>query len=129
MDSELIGCIVGTMQIDRLQSSRVDMSIREARYLRYFSSTHGMSQVDLSKVVGVLDGRLVWGGSDFGAGVDAGSVGLMNAHVLTAEIGGVRAWIDLNERIRQVDEVLTYREEGFGSPGEGCMCCSSIRSK
>ena len=100
------------------------MSIREARYLQYHSDTLGLSVVDLSKVVGVSDGRLVWGGSDFGASVDAGSVGLMNAHVLTAEVGGVGTWLDLNERIRSVDEVLTYREEAFGSPNKRCICCS-----
>ena len=122
MDSELIGCIIGTMGISQLPLS-FSMWMQEARYLEYYSDTLGLSEVDLSKVIGVLDGRLVWGGSDFGAAVDARSVILINAHVLTAEVGGVGTWLDLNERIRLVDEVLTYREEAFGSPDDWCICC------
>ena len=129
MDRELIGYVVGTMQIDRLELSRVDMSLRDARYLQYFSYELGLSEVDLSKVIGVSGGRLVFGGSDFGTAVDAGRVRLVNGHTLTAEIGGVEAWIDLNERIRSVDEVLKYREEGYGSADEQCICCSWRYSK
>ncbi|KAA8910251.1 hypothetical protein FN846DRAFT_553197 [Sphaerosporella brunnea] len=115
--------------VDRLELSRIDMSLREQRYLQYFSDELGLSEVDLSKVIGVSGGRLVFGGSDFGTAVDAGSVRLVNGHTLTAKIGGAEAWIDLNERIRSVDEVLRYREGGYGGVDERCICCSWRFSK
>jgi len=112
------------MRIYRLELNRFEMSLRERRYLQYFSCRLGLSEIDLSKVIGVSGGSLVFGGKEFGAMVDAGSVLLVNDHMLTAKIGGVKTWLDLNGRIRTVDEVLRYSEEGYGSADEGCICCS-----
>lgn len=103
------------------------MSIRDARYLQYFSDCLGLSEVDLSEVIGVSDeGQLLFGGSGFKDAVDAGSVMLINGHTLSARIGGILRALDLNERIQTVDEVLKYSEEGYGEMQGRCFCCRSV---
>ncbi|KAF8157168.1 hypothetical protein B0H34DRAFT_808438 [Crassisporium funariophilum] len=113
--------------IERLELSRIDMSMRDKRYLQYFSDVKGLSEIDLSEVVGISDRKLVFGGRNFGSQVDKGSVMLINGHTLQAKVRGVETTLDLNKRIRSVDEVLKYSEAGYGVPGEICFCCSWTR--
>ncbi|KAJ6260615.1 hypothetical protein Dda_4841 [Drechslerella dactyloides] len=114
--------------IDRLELSRIDMALRDGRYLQYFSDEIGLTEVDLYPIVGVRDGNLVFGRSGLETGVDAGSVGLTNGHTLHAKIAGVTRYLDLNRNIRTEDEVLTYRADGYpGAADEFCICCRFAR--
>ncbi|KAF3923399.1 hypothetical protein ABW21_db0205889 [Orbilia brochopaga] len=113
--------------IDRLELSRVDMALRDGRYLQYFSDDVGLSEVDLFPVIGVYDGNLVFGRSGLETQVDTGSVRLINGHTLQTKIGGATRWLDLNRNIRIEDEVLTYRANGYpGAEDELCICCRGI---
>ncbi|KAK6359821.1 hypothetical protein TWF696_000956 [Orbilia brochopaga] len=114
--------------IDRLELSRIDMSLRDGRYLQYFSDDIGLTEVDLFPIIGVDDGNLVFGRSGLETEVDAGSVRLVNGHTLQAKIGGVTKYLDLNRNIRTEDEVLTYRADGYpGAADDLCICCRFSR--
>ena len=46
-----------TRQITSLYMSKVDMSLRDGRWLQYFSDRLGLSELDLSRYVGNEDGK------------------------------------------------------------------------
>jgi hypothetical protein len=46
-----------TRQITSLYMSRVDMSLRDGRWLQYFSDDLGLSELDLSRYIGNEDGE------------------------------------------------------------------------
>lgn len=46
-----------TRQIMSLYMSRVDMSLRDGRWLQYFSDDLGLSELDLSRYIGNEDGE------------------------------------------------------------------------
>ncbi|KAF8244606.1 hypothetical protein K440DRAFT_609181 [Wilcoxina mikolae CBS 423.85] len=106
---------VGSRQMTSLYMSRVDMSLRDGRWLRYFSDDLGLSELDLSKWIGNDDGKLVWDSSGFHS--SAVKVMLVNGHVLIAKMyrsdGStlVKSSLNLDLRIHCDDEVLVYDAE------------------
>jgi len=51
----------GSRQMTSLYMSRVDMSIRDGRWLQYYSDDLGLSELDLSMWIGSDDGEVLQG--------------------------------------------------------------------
>jgi len=92
--------------------SKIDMSLRDGRWLQYFSDDLGLSELDLSRYIGNDDGKLVWGSTDFH--LTTSRAQLINGHVLAARVYRtdghtlVDSWINLDTYIHCDDEVLVY---------------------
>ncbi|KAF8959867.1 hypothetical protein BDZ97DRAFT_1374259 [Flammula alnicola] len=106
-----------SLQMTSLYMSRVDISLRDGRWLQYFSDKPemGMSELDLSEYIGNNDGKLVWDSSGFHSSTIKAN--LCNGHVLVARLyradGStvVDSWINLDSHIHCDDEVLVYDAE------------------
>ena len=123
-----------TRQITSLYMSKIDMSLRDGRWLQYFSDDLGLSELDLSRYIGnddgewlhklfdalvplttfinMLLGQLVWGSTNFH--LTTARAQLINGHVLAARVYRadsltlVDSWINLDTYIHCDDEVSAY---------------------
>jgi hypothetical protein len=117
-------------RMESLALSRVDMSLRDGRYLQYYSDKLGLSEVDLSEHIGNINGtlppiqppslylpcagKLAWDAKYFHT--TAVKTMLVNGHVLIATMYSLdgqtlqKSGLDLDTRIHCEEEILVYDE-------------------